>query len=205
MTLLMVKAWRTALEVKSFRVKIIISGILLVFCTFTAPVLFQFIQQKDGPVLQDYLLLYLPVFDLSVWIFLLLYFLILLGVLSLLSNPHRFLLALQAYIILTILRFITILLVPLNPPIHIIELNDPFVQHFFYKQTVTKDLFFSGHTSFLVLMALTVPSTRLQIVFFAGALIVALMLLLQHVHYTIDILLAPLFSWLAIALAKKVP
>ena len=174
--------WRSALQVKSFRNKFIISGILIGGCACIAPVLFQFIQQREGPTLNDYLLLWLPVYDLSVWIFTLLYILILLGVISILQNPHLFLQTLQAYIILTILRFISMLLVPLNPPMSIIELNDPLVQQFFYQQSITKDLFFSGHTSILVLLALSLTNYRLKVALFSGALIVALMLLVQHAH-----------------------
>ena len=196
--------WRSALQVKSFRNKIIISGLLIGVCAFIAPILFQFIQEREGPTLNDYLLHWLPVYDLSVWIFTLIYILILLSVTSLLQSPDLFLKTLQAYIILTIFRFITMLLVPLNPPMNIIELNDPLVQQFFYQQSITKDLFFSGHTSILILLALSVANSRLKVVLFSGALIVALMLLIQHAHYTVDVVLAPLFSWLAFVLAKKI-
>jgi hypothetical protein len=199
------KSWRLALQVKSFRCKFIISGILLAACAFIAPTLFQFIQQREGPTLNDYLLLWLPAYDLSVWVFTLLYILILTGVISVVQNPNLFLKTLQAYVILTILRFITMLLVPLNPPLNIIELNDPLVQEFLYQQSITKDLFFSGHTSILILLALSVTNNRLKMVLFLGALIVGGMLLIQHAHYTVDVFLAPLFSWLAYTIAKKIP
>ncbi len=196
--------WRSALQVKSFRIKIIIAGTLLGLCAFTAPILFQFIQEREGLILNDYLLNRLPAHELSAWIFILLYILIFSGIFSLLLSPYRFLLALQAYIILTILRFATILLVPLEPPLHILELHDPFVQHLFYQQSVTKDLFFSGHTSILVMLAFAVESPRLRVALFTGAFVVASMLVLQHTHYTIDIVAAPFFAWLAVFLAKKI-
>lgn len=197
--------WRSALQVKSFRNKIIISGLLLGACAFIAPTLFQFIQQREGPTLNDYVLLWLPSYDLSNWVFTLLYILILTGVISILQEPDLFLKTLQAYIILTVLRFITMLLFPLNPPENIIELNDPLVQEFLYHQSITKDLFFSGHTSMLVLLALSVTNNRLKALLFIGAAIVAVMLLVQHAHYSVDIILAPFFSWLAYTLAKKIP
>ena len=197
--------WRSALQVKSFRNKIIISGVLIGGCAFIAPILFQFIQQREGHTLNDYILSWLPAYDLSIWVFSLLYILILLGILSLIQNPQLFLRTLQAYIILTMLRFITLLLVPLNPPINIIELSDPVVQQFFYQQSITKDLFFSGHTSILILLALAVSNNRLKFVLFSGACVVAVMLLVQHAHYTVDIVLAPFFSWLAFTLAERIP
>src|SRR6185436_4539056 len=138
------RPWKSALEIKSFRLKCIISGISLVLCGVAAPNVFQYIQQREGSILNDYLLNSLPVLDLSLLIFILLYLLIFSSIVSLIVKPHQFLMALQAYIFLTIFRFITLLLVPLEPPVNMIELNDPLVQYFFYQQTVTKDLFFSG-------------------------------------------------------------
>lgn len=205
MSVSIVKAWKTALEVKSFRIKSIISGILLIGCAVAAPYFFQYIQQRTGLLLNDSLLSLLPSVDLSHWIFILLYILVIYGVYSLLRTPHQFLIALQAYIILTLLRFISIFLVPLDPPSGIIELKDPFVQYFLYQQSVTKDLFFSGHTSVLLLLALAVPASRARFALLNGTAFVAIMLLFQHAHYTIDILAAPIFSWIAYAAAKKLP
>lgn len=198
-----VTVWREALNSKRFRIHLFLSVFFLLLCAFTAPILFQFIQKRQGFMLNDYLLDWLPVFDLSLWTFVLLYLLIFLGVISLLSYPYQFLVTLQAYVLLTVLRFITILLIPLEPPKNIIELIDPFVQHLFYQQSVTKDLFFSGHTSLLVLLTLAVPSPKIRIVLFMGTFLIASMLLIQHAHYTVDVVLAPLFSWLVFVVAKK--
>lgn len=154
-------------------------------------------------MLNDYLLGWLPVFDLSLWTFILLYLLIFLGVFSLLNYPHQFLITLQAYVLLTVLRFITILLIPLEPPENIIELIDPFVQHLFYQQSVTKDLFFSGHTSLLALLTLAVPSPKVRFALFTGSLLIASMLLIQHAHYTVDVVLAPFFSWMVFVTVRK--
>jgi hypothetical protein len=197
--------WRSALQDKGFRNKFIITGIVLILYAAITPALFRFIQQRKGYTLNDYLLDRLPSHDLSIWIFVLLYILILSGILLIVQNPQRLLLILQAYVILSIFRSITMLLIPLEPPHDIIELNDPLVQYFFYQQSVTKDLFFSGHTSVLVLFTLAMTSNWWRLVFFTGTVAVACMLLVQHAHFTIDIICAPFFSWLAILLAKKIP
>jgi hypothetical protein len=205
MLIQLITPWRSALQDKRFRIKILITGLLLALCAYIAPLFFNYIQQREGLVLNDYLLNRLPAYDLSVWTFVLLYILILSAVIWLAFNPRLFLLALQAYVILTVLRFITIFIVPLDPPVQLVELIDPFVQRYLYQQSVTKDLFFSGHTSLLVLLALVVPAGRFRLVLLAGTLVVATMLLIQHAHYTIDVLVAPFFSWLALTLAKKIP
>lgn len=189
--------WQKALAIRSFRNKISISLVLLIGCALSAPVIFQYVQQRKGIVLNDYLLAQLPTFDLSTWIFTLLYVLIITGVISIATNPYRFVLTLHAYILLTVFRFITLLLTPLEPPVNIIELHDPFVQHLFYQQSITKDLFFSGHTSLLVLLTLAAPNKNIYKVLLAGTLVIGFMLLIQHAHYTVDVLFAPGFAWLA--------
>ncbi len=196
-TLTIVTLWQKALVTKSFRNKISISIVLLIGCAISAPIIFRYVQQRKGFVLNDYLLAQLPSFDLSNWIFTILYAMIILGVISIATSPYKFLLTLQAYILLTVFRFITLLLTPLEPPTNIIELHDPFVQHLFYQQSITKDLFFSGHTSLLVLLTLAVPNRNIYKVLLAGTFIIGFMLLIQHAHYTVDVLLAPGFAWLA--------
>lgn len=195
--------WSEALQYKSFRIQLISSGILLLVCAVIAPTVFQYVQQRQGIAINDYLLNLLPATNLSFIIFIILYLHILTGVVALLHFPYLFLIALQGYVLVTILRFITILLVPLEPPQNIIVLTDPFVERFFYQQTITKDLFFSGHTSILVLLGLVAPSKGLSIFLFIGALSIGCLLLLQHAHYTIDVVAAPFFSWIAIHTVKK--
>jgi hypothetical protein len=202
--IVIVKAWRTALQVRNFRIKISIAALLLAGCALAAPVLFKFIQYRQGVVLNDYILSVLPSLDLSNWIFLILYVLILFSIYTLLADPHHFLLTLQAYIILTIFRFITLLVTPLEPPENISVLSDPLVDYLFYQEPtpITKDLFFSGHTAILVLFALSLPSVVSRMVLSIGASAVGVMLLVQHAHYTVDVLAAPLFAWGALQLAK---
>jgi hypothetical protein len=202
-----VSAWRSALQVRNFRLKIVIAVLLLILCAMVAPVIFQYVQQREGVLLEDYFLALLPSIDLSLWIFLILYSLIILSIVALATEPNRFLIAVQAYVILTTFRFISLLLTPLEPPANIIVLGDPFVEHLFYQQTITKDLFFSGHTSLLALFTFALPRGMVQKVVLTGTMLIASMLLLQHAHYTIDVLFAPFFSWLALkgsmAISKK--
>lgn len=191
------QVWLTALQQRQFRIKFVITLALLIACAITAPVIFQFIQQREGSPLNDFFLALLPTVDLSDYIFFLLYVLIVAGVISLSYNPTYLLMALQGYTLLTVLRFFTLLLVPLEPPLQMAELKDPFVQELFYQQIITKDLFFSGHTSIMVLLTLSTRHKVLKGVLLLGTCLIAVMLLLQHAHYTIDILAAPFFAWLA--------
>jgi hypothetical protein len=200
-----IHAWRFALQGRSFRIQIIISLVVLLGCGWVAPRLFQYIQHRQGILLSDPLLESLPAVDLSIPIFAILYTLILASVLVLLTKPVKLLIALQAYTVLTILRFITLYCVALEPPGQLVPLSDPLVNLFFYQEIVTKDLFFSGHTSILVLLGVCLPGRWLKTLLFLGALAIGTMVLLQHVHYTIDVLAAPMFAALAYYGVTKFP
>jgi hypothetical protein len=94
------------------------------------------------------------------------------------------------------MRMCTLFVFPLEPSKVIIPLSDPLIDQLFYNNNIiTKDLFFSGHVATLFLFVLAVPNP-LKYVFIVITLLVAILILIQHVHYTIDILGAPLFSWI---------
>lgn len=197
-------AWRTALQVRGFKIKLITGIALLLFCAWLAPLVFQYAQQRTGVFLADFVLRLLPATDLSLAIFIIMDTLLIVSIAALLTRPHHLLIVLHAYVLLTLVRLFTILIVPLEPPDGFVLLHDPVTDRFFYKgQAITKDLFFSGHTSVLVLMGLGLPFPRLKFLLFAGAALVGFMLLVQHAHYTIDILAAPAFAWLAIVAGRK--
>ncbi len=197
------RTWRLALQGKNFRIEIILSLASLLACGWVAPRIFQYIENRNGIVLNDWLLAWLPPVTLSVPIFTLLYLLVGLCILALLTKPYYFLMALQAYTGLTLLRFITLLLTPLDPPVNMLPLRDPFVEYFFYQETITKDLFFSGHTSILVLLGLCLPYKKLRTVTLTGAGLIGIMLLFQHIHYTIDVFAAPVFAILVYAGVRR--
>lgn len=198
-------AWRNALQVKIFRTKLIIAAILLLFCAWLAPIVFQYAEQRTGVIISDIILDYLTPTDLSLAIFIIMDTLLIISIAVLLTKPDHFLIVLQAYVLLTLVRFLTILIVPLDAPESLVLLHDPITDRFFYGGTpITKDLFFSGHTSILVLMGFGVPFPRLKTLLFVGATVLGIMLLIQHAHYTIDVLAAPVFAWLAIRASKKI-
>jgi membrane-associated phospholipid phosphatase len=102
---------------------------------------------------------------------------------------------LQAYSLLGVIRMAAMYIIPLNPPPDMIPLNDPFVEYFGTGRLLTKDLFFSGHTATLFLLFLTVQSKKLKILFLTCTIALGLSVLLQHVHYSIDVLAAPFFTY----------
>jgi hypothetical protein len=99
---------------------------------------------------------------------------------------------------------VTILLLPLEPPPGLVELKDP-ISNFFYGEEhafITRDLFFSGHTSTQIMIGLILPGRKEKLLAFLGATTVAVLVLIQHIHYTIDVVGAVFFTWLLYKLAR---
>ncbi len=120
---------------------------------------------------------------------------IFLCILLILKRPIDTIYFLSAGILMIILRSFTLYILPLEPPPMIIPLKDPILEMTFYKgKVLLKDLFFSGHTANIILMGLLTQNIVIKrSVIFLGFL-VGLLLLLQHVHYSIDVMAAPVFA-----------
>ena len=99
---------------------------------------------------------------------------------------------------------LTITLFPLDPPIKIVELVDPVLLPFYGHSEINRDLFFSGHTSSAFVIFLILKKRWEKILALLATLVVAFLLLVQHIHYTIDVVFAPFFVYLVFMLAKKV-
>lgn len=190
--------WKEALSHNSFIIKLFSAlGVLGLIGVFI-PSFFGYIQSVQGYQINDLILNEIPVRNMSVYIFLLIYSVIILGIINLINNPVLFIKCLQAYCLLVLIRMVCLYLVPLEPERSIIPLEDPFLAQFFYSgHAITKDLFFSGHVSTMVLLTLALPFFPLKYIFAATTIIVAGLIMVQHVHYSIDVIAAPFFSWLS--------
>jgi hypothetical protein len=195
--------WQAAWRSKKFRNKIFIGLILLFLTLATFPFFFQTIDERNGPVINDWLLNYLPAYNVSVAIFIIMWSATAFIFIRVFQNPDIFVVYLWAYIMLSISRLLVISAVPLNPPVGLLELKDPISNTFYGMRVVTKDLFFSGHTSTLFLDFLCLVKMKDKIIMLAATITVACLLLIQHVHYTIDVLAAPVFTYLIYRFAKK--
>ena len=101
-----------------------------------------------------------------------------------------------AAIVICCFRALTLYLLPLEPPVDIIPLTDPVIETLFYGgHVLLKDLFFSGHTANLILIGLIVEQRRIKNLLFISGFLVGSMVMIQHVHYSIDVLAAPFFSF----------
>lgn len=108
-------------------------------------------------------------------------------------------------IVMTIIRLLCISIFALDPPPGLIGLKDPLTS-LTYGGTdvfITKDLFFSGHTSNLFLIYLCLQKKRDKQFALLATFIVGILVLVQHVHYTIDVIAAIIFTWCLFTLAKR--
>lgn len=196
--------WQNALLDKSYRARLSITIVLLTIVLFFLAKFLAFNEKRLGFSFNDpFLSLFEPI-NVTWLTFGLIYIAIILGLLFLASNPSRILLVLQSYTLVAALRLITIYFLPLNAPHHIIPLKDPFVEFFGGGETLLRDLFFSGHTSTMFLLFLVSKKKILKITFLICSILVASCVLVQHVHYTIDVIAAPFFAYTCYRIARLI-
>jgi len=159
------------------------------------PPFFNMIQKRTGPELNDWVLAAIPPHNVSVAIFTVIWGIGFYALYRAMEKPTIYITYLWTFIFITILRMLAISLVPLNPPAGLIVLTDPLTAVFYGRSTITKDLFFSGHTSILFLAFLCLERKWDKIMALIGTIIVACLLLVQHVHYTVDIIAAPIIIY----------
>lgn len=166
----------------------------------------QYIETRQGTLLNDWLLNRLPAHDVSLPIFIIIWSVGGLTVCRIVGDANLFSRLVWAYALIFISRMLTISTVPLAPPKGLIELADPLSNIFYGSGApfITRDLFYSGHTAILVLMALCLKKPTEKKLAMLGAAVVGVLLLVQHVHYTVDVLAAPFFSVMAYLVAGRI-
>jgi membrane-associated phospholipid phosphatase len=95
-------------------------------------------------------------------------------------------------------------LVAFEPPSTMVPLDDPFAEFFTIGSVMTKDLFFSGHTATLFILFLVSERKNIKALFLISTVAVAISVILQHVHYTIDVFAALFFTYACYKVIVKV-
>ncbi|WP_428327399.1 phosphatase PAP2-related protein [Mucilaginibacter sp.] len=183
--------WKETWKLPYKRGQIIIGTTIMMTAVFMMPIFFGYIEKRQGVLLNDWILASIPPYNVSVFIFAIIWGMVLLTLYRAIYNPYIYILYCWALIPVCIARFISIALVALAPPKGLIPLTDPLTGIFYGQALITKDLFFSGHTATLTLMFLCLEKRSDKIIGFMAIITVACLLLVQHIHYTIDILAAP--------------
>lgn len=163
------------------------------------------VEGRGGVILRDPLQLWFDPVDLSWPTFILIYTGLAVALILFSRRPRLLVTGLQAYTLLVLCRIVMMWLVPLDPPAQMILLRDPFVELFVGSEEVlTRDLFFSGHTSLPFLLFLVARERGFRIAFLLLTLATGSCVILQHVHYTIDVLVAPFVAYGCFRLAVQI-
>jgi membrane-associated phospholipid phosphatase len=195
--------WQGAWQLPGFRGKVMSGMAIIITILSLFPIFFQAIERRHGVLLNDPLLRMMTPHDVSVPMFIIIWAITLLSVFRAAQTPQMFLTFVWAYIFLSLFRMLSITLVPLDPPLGLVNLRDPLSNFFYGEKFVTKDLFFSGHTSTVFLLYLTIPGKMDKKLALLATACVGSLLLVQHVHYTLDVLGGLVFGWVAYQLARK--
>jgi membrane-associated phospholipid phosphatase len=198
-------SWSKAWQERRFRNKTIIALLLVAIILTLLPTFFAFIEKREGMVLQDYVLDAIPAIDVSIPTFVIIWSVALLVFYRIYQNPRLFLVVAYGFILMCILRVLTISILPLNPPAGLIVLKDP-IANIAYGGNgifITKDLFYSGHTGNMFLFFLCLQHKWDKIFALTASFLVGILVLVQHIHYSIDVIAAFIFTYFIYLGAKK--
>jgi hypothetical protein len=200
------QSWKTAFADHRYTLSFLAAITVFSIFPIKADNYFQWIQRRQGIQWNDPILNSIPAINVSYPIFGIIYLSVIYLVYRLLHEPKRFLWFAWAFNLETAFRFATIYLVALEPPIGLVDLHDPLAEILIYgdKLAITKDLFFSGHTATMVFVCFFLPSLKERRMAIGLSILLAALLLVQHVHYSIDVIAAPLFTLAAIWIVKKI-
>lgn len=198
-------SWGEAWQNRLFRSIIIITVILFISQLFFLPSFFASIEKRDGIVMNDWLLQIIPARDFSAVIFIIIWSACLLVIIRSIQQPEVFLTIIVSLVLLITFRMITIYFIALDPPDGLIKLKDPLTSLTYGGRGIfmTKDLFFSGHTSNLFMFYLCLQKRGDKLFALLGAIIVAVLVLVQHVHYSIDVIAAFIITFFLVSGVKK--
>ncbi len=190
-------AERWSLEWKNpaFRVQSAISFFALLSTLVVLTRFLSHVENREGVTLSDPVLSMIEPRDVTWLTFGLIYAGLVMALIYLSTKPRDLILTVQSYIVMVWFRIGMMWMIPLNAPAGLIVLQDPFVQYVAGGVALTKDLFFSGHTSTMFLLYLVTKVKWLKKMLLGFTMLVAVCVIWQHVHYAVDVAVAPFVSY----------
>jgi hypothetical protein len=183
--------WKAIWNSHYKRWQLLIGIVVMAVIIYILPIFFAHIQKRKGAVLNDWLLARIPPHNVSVFIFAIIWGMALLILIRAINHPSIIIIYCWTLIFVCLVRFVTLSVVALDPPAAMVPLVDPLNSALYRNADITKDLFFSGHTATMVMIYLCLQKRTDKLIALIAAFAVAGLLLVQHIHYTIDVLAAP--------------
>lgn len=196
-------AWAQAWRERGLRLQVAITVPALALALAALARFVTWVERRPGVTLADPVLALVEPKDVTWLTFGLVYGGIAVGVAALARRPRELVAAVQGYAVLAAFRIAAMWVTPLDPPPGMIELQDPLVQQLGTGQLLTRDLFFSGHASTMFLLFLAVPGRGAKALLLACTALVSACVLWQHVHYAVDVLVAPFVAYASWRLVRS--
>lgn len=191
--------WKDVRSNRGLRIRLVLTLILLPGTAYCFSVFLQWVEQRGGHMMYDPVLALFEPVNVSIITFIVTYLPIAALAVYAARFPVLLMQAAAAYTILLLLRMLSLYFVPLEPPASMIPLRDPLLELVVYEGNANlKDLFFSGHTATPFMFFLLMKNKGWKICFLICTVLAGMLVLLQHVHYTADVLAAPAFAWAAV-------
>jgi hypothetical protein len=187
--------WKEAWYSSLTRIQLIAGVMIIIAILSFLPGFFKSIEQRDGITLNDPILASFTAIKVTWPIFVIMFAMAFLMLIRAVNEPKLFINYVWCLILINIVRIFTISVVPLDPPRGIIVLTDPITDAFYGESIITKDLFFSGHTGTILMMAFCFTDKFDKTLAYVASVLIGILVLVQHVHYTLDVLAAPFFIY----------
>jgi hypothetical protein len=188
--------WREALDDQNFRRYFPPNLVVCAIVFYIVVYWLNLNSGRPGMIINDPVYNLLSPRDFSWAIFFFTYTATIFTILYTIQYPFLLHRALLSFVAVFLIRALCIHLVPLSPSPGIIPLVDPVTDSLAHEGRIMNDLFFSGHISDLTIFYLICRNPYLKRYLLLCAVIVATLLVWQRVHYTIDVLVAPAFSYI---------
>ncbi|HQY19210.1 MAG TPA: phosphatase PAP2-related protein [Ignavibacteria bacterium] len=199
-----ISAWKQYLSYPHRKAEFLITILLLIITLTTFSRFLLFNEARQGAILDDPILSLFNAIDLNALLFFAIYSSLLIALFFFSFDPEVLLTGIQTYILLVMFRMSAMYLIPLDPPVGCIDLQDPVVFVMGTGKKIVKDLFFSGHTSTAFLLFQTAKNKYLKTYFLLATLTVGIAVILQKAHYTIDVYAGLIFSFASYQIVKKI-
>ncbi len=198
--------WSYVLQSTRYRWAIGFCLAMILMMVFYMPTFYQeIIQPKAGAIIDDPVLNAMPPVNWSVAIFIILYISFIHTAYASIRNPNAIIIGLTTYCAVNLIRMGTMYSLILEPPPGMILLIDPIAAFLVYPDSgFAKDLFFSGHVSSMMAMVLVETNRNVKYLKIIGTVAVGVFLAWQHVHYTLDLVVAPFVTYGVFVVIQKV-